>query len=294
MDQLVNNPYAQFEDKADVAIPTATLQIYEQIAQELKERESTDVFRASAANLCVRRRWYQRTGQKGSALTPRKIVNFLLGDLTERVLLHFIKTGCVGDGKLYRKVNLGDTLGSISFQSRDLEIYKQKDLSFKIGDQTITGHADGFGLRHDGKVELIEIKSAADYGFNNFKLKGPEDYLKQSHALMMMDESRRLKIRHVRFFFLRKSTGHLWDRVYEYDEKIAKEVRDEYVRSGEEKIPEDPYGFEPERFRGKETGRKTVGWKCQYCSYLSVCKGEYTLEWKTDQFGHMKPNYIWR
>lgn len=294
-ENLIHNPFAQFEDKADVAIPTATLQIYEAISRELGEKDERNVNRASAANLCVKRRWYQRTGRKGSPLTPRKVVNFLLGDLSERTLLFFIKKGCVGAGKLYSRVHFGSVLGTISFQSRSLEIYQQKTLSSRIGDLEITGHADGFGKRNsDGQWELIEIKSAADYGFDSFKKNGPDSYLKQSHALMMMDQCVQKSVRHVRFFYLRKSTGHVWDRVYEFDEKIALQVRKEFIEASQETMPEDPYGFTEETYRGKPTGRKTVPWMCQYCPYLKECKGEYTLEWKNDQFGQMKPTYIWR
>lgn len=292
MEELQSNPFAKWEDKADDLVPSATLQIYNEIEISLKGEENGNVLRASAASLCVRRRWYQRNGYVGSPLTPRKIVNFLLGDLSERTLVHFIKKGCVGHGKIYSEVKFGDPLGKIQFQGRDIEIYKQHTMSFELQGNTITGHADGFGKRNiDGQWELIEIKSAADYGFQSFQKDGPGDYLKQAHALMLTKECRELDIKTVRFFYLRKSTGHLWDRAFHYDELIAEDVRRSFLLSAGDMIPVAPYDYVEAKIRGKPTGRTTVPWQCQYCGFLKECKGEYELEWKSDQFGNMKPSY---
>lgn len=292
MDDLVENPFAKWEDKGDPTVPTATLQIYEGISELLKERNSNDINRASSSSMCVRRRWYQRTGVQGSPLTPRKMVNFLLGDLSERTLLYFIKRGCVGSDKLYSDVSFGDCLGSIKFQDKELEIYKQQTMSFMCGGIKVTGHADGFGKRNsDGQWELIEIKSAADYGFKNFQEEGPGDYLKQSHCLMLMDECQKLNVKSVRFFYLKKQTGHIWDRLHYFDDTMAENVRSEFLISNREEIPNAPYDYVQEKFRGKPTGKWTVPWQCQYCPYLKECKGEFTLDWKSDQFGHMKPLY---
>lgn len=294
MEQMILNPYAQWEDKADNLIPTATLQIYDEIGEYLKGEENGNIFRASAASMCVRRRWYQKNGYKGLPLTPRKIVNFLLGDLSERTLLHFIKRGCVGSGRLYSEVIFGETLGSIQFQKRDIEIYKQRTLSFKLGELTITGHADGFGKRNvDGKWELIEIKSAADYGFKEFQEKGAGDYLKQSHALMLTEEARALDIKSVRFFYLKKQTGHVWDRKFDFNPEIAETVKSEFIMTDNQVPPPAPYDFIPETFRGKPTGRKTIPWQCGYCSMRDHCKPGARIEWKKDQFGTMKPIYLY-
>lgn len=292
--ELRNNPFWEWEDKADKEIPTGTLQIYEGISEYLKEKESKDVNRASAASLCVRRRWYQKNGFKGGHLTPRKVVNFLLGDLSERALLFFIKKSCVGPGKLYSEVRFGDVLGSIRFQEREIEIYQQKTLTFQIEELTITGHADGFGKRNsDDKWELIEIKSAADYGFKEFQENGPGNYLNQSHALMLTDQCRKVGVKTVRFFYLRKSTGHVWDRVFEYDETIARQVLKDYVLVNKTEMPKAPYDYIKETYRGKETGKWTIGWQCQYCNYLRLCKPNPKIEWKKDKFGQLRPSFTY-
>jgi len=291
---LLKNPFAQFDEQSTPMIPTGTLQIYQGIHDYLEERNSTNVARASSANMCIKRRWFQRRGEKSDPLTPRKLVNFMLGDLSERTLLYFIKRGCVGPGKLYSDVDFGESLGSITFQEKQIELYKQKTMSFKIGDLTITGHADGFGRRNvDGKWELIECKSAADYGFREFQGNGPGDYLKQSHALMMMDEAEQRNIKSVRFFYLRKSTGHLWDRLHEWSDELGEDVMRDYIRANKDDEPEAPYDFVEERSRGKPTGRWTVPWQCGYCGFRNKCKPGGKLEWKPDQFGNNKPAFIY-
>lgn len=284
------NPWALLEEKGDGAIPTATLQIYQFIEKYLEREKDSNVNRCSAATMCVKRRWYQHHGYEATPLTPRKIVNFLLGDLTERVLLYFIKEGLVGAGKIYSQVDFGEVLGTIQFQGRDIEIYSQKDLTFKLPDGTpITGHADGFGVRgSDNRNELIEIKSAASYGFDEFKKNGPGDYLKQAHALMMTEYAQELGVTAVRFYYLSKETGHLYDRVYDYQPSIAKLVRKEFLIAKGTEEPNAPYGFKDEMFRGKPTGKTTVDWRCGYCSYLTHCKPGFTKEFKSG-----KPKFYW-
>lgn len=288
---LVENPYAALEDKADSTIPTATLEIYKTIGKLLVRDQDTNVNRASAANMCVRRRWYQHHGYIPDPLTPRKIVNFLLGDLSERVLLYFIKEALVGPGKLYSEVDFGETLGSISFQGRELELYKQNTMELRLRDGTIiTGHADGYGRRSsDGQWELIEIKSAADYGFQSFQDDGPGDYLNQAHVLMMMRD-----VHIVRFFYLRKSTGHIYDRVFDFENERWPEVARSYVWAQAADPPETPYEPVNEVVKKVVTGRLKLQWQCQYCGFMRECKKNYDIqiEWKSDQFGHKKPNYI--
>lgn len=294
---LKPNPFARFEDKIDPEVPTATLAIYQHIEEALKRPGESSVDRCSAANYCIRRRWYQRNGVVGTPLTPRKTINFTLGDLSEAVLLHFIANGLVGPDKLYSKVMFGRRSGSVRVQNRLLPVYAQKTLSFKIrGGPTITGHADGFGKRNsDGEWELIECKSAADYGFDDFKENGPGDYIKQVHALMLTKEARKMGVKRVRFFYLRKGTGHIWDRSFEFDEAIAREVVEEFklVASSTE-APERPFQIIEETYRKKPTGRSKLPWQCGYCPFTQTCWADHQIdiEFKAEGFGMLKPNYI--
>ena len=297
---METNKWAKFEDKADFTIPSGTNQVYNYIGEELMSRDSTDVMRCSAATMCLKRRQLQRMGTKGTPLTPRKLVNFMLGDLTEKVLNHFIKKSCVGEGKMYSEVVFGDPKWSFPLQGEDVWIYDQPTWHNKINeDISITGHPDGVGKRNsDGKWELIEIKSAANWGFNSYKKDGPGDYLKQAHALMMCDEAMALGIGNVRFWYLRKETGHIWDSSHDYDMALANLVLEEYIKtSGNTPIPA-PHHIVPEiKGRGKvkiPTGRKTAKFPCTYCPYLEECHGKFELDWGKDQFGNGKPIYLFK
>jgi hypothetical protein len=291
---LIENPWAKYEDKADNNVPTATYQIYSFIGDYLTREQSTHVDRASSAGMCVKRRWFQRRGIVGTPMTPRKEINFLLGDLAEKAMLFFISKACVGPGKLYSEIDLGEPAGTTFFQGKEIINYKQKDLSFQLDGLPITAHADGFGKRNsDNEWELIECKSASNYGFDDFKKIGPKDYLKQSHALMMTDEARKMSVKSVRFFFLRKETGHLWDRFYEWDVEIAKSVVKDYRIARRDEEPARPFNEVEETFRKKPTGRKVLPFPCAgYCSYTGKCFPGSKIEWKEDQFKNMKPIFI--
>jgi len=285
----VHNPYSSTDDRADRSIPTASLQIYDHINSTLARADSTHINRASSASMCVKRRWYQGRGIKGEATNPRKIMNFALGDLTERVLLSFIKDGLVGEGKLYKKVDLGKRLGSLIVQGREIDIHEQEELKVEEdGLPLITAHADGFGLRNaDNKWELIEIKSAADYGFKEFQKVGAKDYLKQAMTVLSTTKARTLEAKEVRFFFLRKSTGHIWDKFEPFDAALWSSVRTEFLTASSETEPSAPYAAYEVK------GRKLLSFPCAgYCPYTKVCQGNYDIEWKVDQWGHYRPTYV--
>ena len=291
---LVTNPFAPLEDRADPKVPTATLQIYDFIHNHLKNDGNTTINRASSASLCWKRRWFQRKNTPGEPLTPRKQVNFLLGNLSECVMLYFIKHACVGEGKLYSQVDFGKVIGSIQFQGKMFDLYEQETLETKVGNINVSGHADGFGKRNsDGKWELIECKSAANYGFQDFQTTGPKDYLKQSAVLMKSDKAQSLQIKEVRFFYLRKESGHLWDRVFPFDERLWVDVQDDYAAAMHPADIPGPYFPINETVRGKPTGRLKLPFPCRgYCPYTVHCHGETEIDWRPDQWGHSKPVFL--
>lgn len=288
VEAMVDNPFARLEDKADPTVPTATLEIYKTIGQVLERKEVGTANRCSSATMCSKRNWYQNQGLKGEELTPRKIVNFLLGDLSERTLLYFIKTALVGPGKLYSEIDLGDVVGTFQFQGKFLELYEQKTFSFKIGAIEITGHFDGFGKRNsDGQWEMIECKSSTNFGFKKFKDEGPKDYLRQSHAGMMTKECRARNVKSVRYFYLRKETGHLWDSLHQYDDEIAHEVVTNFIIANSPVEPKAPHELIEEK------GKLVANFPCTYCPYLKMCKGEHEVEWKKNyQNGTLKPLHV--
>ncbi len=292
METLVKNTHWAVDDSADPEIPTATLQIYDFIADYLKRPKDTHVNRASSASMCPKRRWFQRNGVEGTPLTPRKMVNFLLGDLSEKTLNYFIKQGCVGPGKIYSEVDFGVVIGTFTFQGKQIEIYQQQDLTADMGGIEVTAHVDGWGKRNsDGKWELIEIKSASDFGFEKFKTQGPESYLNQSTVNLSTNKAKELGATEVRYFYLRKATGNLYDRVFTFDPELFKQVCLDYKISNQKELPETPYLPVPEKFRGKETGRMVLRWECEYCPFPTNCH-KFKVEWKAGQFGAKKPVYV--
>ncbi len=292
---MPTNPFAKNEDAADLDINPITLAIYSHINETLMNRDTTNVLRGSSATMCVKRRWYQGKGYIGKPLTPRKILNFMQGDIAEKTLAYHFLKACVGEGKLYKYAYFGDQKGTTIIQGREIPVYGQIESSFKLTNgQEVLCHFDGIATRHDMTNELIEFKTSSDYGFKKFQEIGPEDYLKQAHAYMMTDKCRHYDIKKVTFIYLRKSTGHIADRTYNYDPKMAFLVVDDFKTSIQEKEPKAPYGFVDSYYRRKKTGKKKLDWRCQYCAYLERCKGKHQIEWKKDQWGNMKPNYVFK
>lgn len=295
----VVNPWAKWDEAGDTNVPPATLAIYNYIAGYLLEKDYRDVCRCSAATMCPKRRQFQRMGATGKPMTPRKEVNFLLGDLAERTLMFFIKNALVGPGKLYSEIDLGDVLGSIEFNRKKLDIYKQKELKANFDGLAVSGHADGFGKRNsDGEWELIEDKSSANWGFAEFKEEGAGDYLRQSHALMMTDLARERNVKSVRFFYLRKETGHVWDHLHYWDQMIADQVVADFKRVMDDTPIPVPFPLVDEmEGRGAKrarTGRTVAKFPCDYCPFIQQCHGSHIVEFKSDQHGNQRPVYIFR
>lgn len=274
MDQLVPDPFERFGMSDNPLVPKATLEIYQYIDELLgRKAKDTNINRASAASSCYLKRWYQRNGFEGETLTPRVIVNFTLGDLTEHVMKYFISKGCVGPGKLYSEVDFGREVGRFTIQNgKEIIIYDQEDLTAHIGDIEVSAHIDGLGKRNsDGKWELIEVKSASEYGFENFIKDGPGEYLKQATVCMQTSKLKELEVTEVRYFYLKKNIGTIYDRLFDFDLDLALTVATEYKMSNQKEKPIRPYDPKPEAFRGKPTGRSILQYPCTYCGYRASC-----------------------
>jgi hypothetical protein len=318
MDSMKKNPFAEKDESADFNVTSGALQVYEYIEQKLNDRGlQTFVDRGSAATLCARRRWYQRKGTQGTALTPRKIINFLQGDISERVQIHFIEEACVGPGKLYSEVYFGKVKATVNLNGKMIKFHEQLTFSYDIDGTRIYCHPDGLGKRNsDGKWELIENKSAGNFGYQEFVHLGPGDYLKQVHSVMLCDElsdrpvkvsawEKTLqflrikapnkqfgKVRDVRFFYMKKDTGHLFDRAYKFNPEIARQVIAEYRSVRLEVPPPDLFPLKEEMYLKKPTGYFIAQFPCSYCPFLKDCKGEFKKEWEKDRHGNQKPVFI--
>lgn len=290
---LEKNPFASIDDQIDGAVPTATLQIYQGIDEKLGRKEvDTHVNRASSATLCHKRRWYQRRGLPGEKLTPRKLINFLLGDLSEIAHRHYVHEFLVGPGKMYSEVDFGTPTGTFEANGKTITIYKQADLVANIGGIQVTAHVDGWGKRNsDGQWELIEFKSSSNFGFDEFRKIGTSDYLKQAMVNLQTNRALELGAREVRFYYLRKETGHLWDRLYSFDQDLANDVAEEFRLANAEAEPPAPYFPKLETERKKPTGRKVLDFPCTYCPYKHHCHAGITVEFK-EAFGKSYPVYV--
>lgn len=287
---LESNSLADASDLTDHAVPTATLQIYQFIQEYLARSPDTHINRASSAPTCYKKRWYQRNGYVGTQMGARARVNFLLGDLTEYSLKYFVLKGCVGPGRLYSEIKYGNKIGSFTVQGgKEIEMHEQEDLTAQIGPYTFTAHVDGWGKRNlDGKWELIEFKSSSNSGFRNFVgQKGAGDYLKQSTVNLLTTKAKELGADGVRYFYIRKETGHTWDKYYPFDPALAKVVEQEANLANQEVEPEAPYSPIIEIKYKKATGRAVLPWQCSYCPYTTRCHPSANLEFKSG-----KPVYV--
>lgn len=295
---LLKNPFLDRDAQAEYFLSPGALQIYQFIDRALVDREDdSNVLRASAAPQCVRRRWLQARGIKGARMAPRSIVNFILGDVYEHTIKHLIKSSCVGTGKLYSEVSFGEHTGTFTIQRREFDIHQQIEVTTKIGPLTITGHLDGIGKRNsDGRWEFIEAKSSSDYGFEKFKKSGPNEYLKQAHATMMSDLAYELGVTETRYFYGRKQSGHLHDRLISFDESIAEITRQEYSDSMAPAPPAPPHTLTVEMKSGLPTGRLiALSFPCGFCPYINTPHCHHGLEKKhrNDNGGNRRPIYVY-
>jgi len=224
----------------------------------------------------------------GDPMVPRAIMNFTLGDLTELTVLSFIKAGLVGPDKFFKAVDFGEKCGEFMIQNRMIESYSQKTLTTKINDEiSIPGHADGFGQLQNGEWILLEVKSAASFGFQNFEKNGPGDYLFQAHCLMMSEECQALNIKKIAYIYLRKDTGNISSQIHDFDYDIAHKVRESFIISNQKELPPRDYDPVEEVVRKKPTGKWKLPWQCGYCEFNKKCyetKKEFA-----NSFGTKKP-----
>lgn len=275
--ELVPNSTASLSDFEDRAVPTASLQIYQYVQSFLERIEEEglpkDQNRASAAPACPTKRWYRMQGFKEETMSPRTIINFAMGDIAEVVMAHFVAHGLVGPGKLYSEVDFGTPANTFRIQKKEFTQYHQPDLLALVGDIPVTAHADGWGKRNsDGQWEYIEFKSSSNYGFSKFK-EGEDGYIKQAHVLMKTNKAIALGVTQTRFFFLRKETGHIWDRVVKFDENIWNEVVQEYAAAAGPTMPPAPFELSRDKL-----GRLVAKYPCSRCGFLEQCKGKYKIE----------------
>ena len=96
-------------------------------------------------------------------------------------------------------------------------------------------------------------------------------------------------MRKVRFFGMRKETGHLWDRLHDFVPFIADEVLKNFQDVFGVAAPRKPFVLKKHK-----DGTYRAPWQCQYCAYTETCQGNFEVQYKKDQFGNQKPTYIFK
>jgi len=282
------------DDKVDGTVPTCSQLIYDYV-KETREGYDTNIYRASSASQCSRRLWYQKRGTQGARdIAPRTALNFLQGDIGELTIKSFIKAALVG--KFYSEVDFGILKQNLMVNKREIEIYEQQTVETQGDGFDILGHVDGWGKRlSDGAWELIEVKTASNWGYKEFVEGSPGEYLYQANVLLYSNKGKELNATGVRFYYLRKETGHIYDKFYPKDESKKNEALQKFLQAGRDAPPPRSYLLEEETVRRNPTGRFTCcSYPCGYCPYLQHCHGEFEVEMKANQFGQYTPKYIFK
>lgn len=259
-------------------------QILQWAKRNLDRDEVGTANRASSAPSCILKRWYKNQGVVGEPMQPRALLVFAFGDLVEHMLKYLIAKACVGRGKLYSEVDFGKKVGSFTVGGREFDIFEQEKLVYKIGSVRVSAHPDGWGKRNsDGRWEVIEIKSASDYGYDLF-VGGADEYINQPAAIMLSPRAKKLKVAGVRFFFARKETSHIHDRFVPRSKAIERQVIAEYRAAAARKKPKRPYDPVPEMTgrspNKRPTGREKLQYPCSYCEYKGRCFANLKMEFQ--------------
>ena len=105
---------------------------------------------------------------------------------------------------------------------------------------------------------------------------------------MLSNKYTRMGVRHVRFFGMRKETGHLWDSLHEFDQKLADGLARDVRMIFSDAMPPRAFPLK----KNKAGKWVTSAWQCSYCDFVEECHGKYEVTYKKDQFGSHKPTFI--
>jgi len=178
----------------------------------------------------------------------------------------------------------------------------------------IPGHLDGL-VQEPGKEMMLvnqEIKSINTLGFDRLDREGPDyGYVCQAHGYM-----KALGLKRTRILYMNKNTSHLDEWVIEYSEELMQDIEQrfaEVIRATADNLPLREYAAEDEMefVRGNKnliggvtlhedgteydskglrivkrnrqgywraTGRKELGFPCNYCPLKKACWGDTLTE----------------
>lgn len=208
------------------------------------------IYPSQMGKKCARQLSYKYHGvEYESDMAPRTKVKFFLGDLSE--------LGALALGKL-----AGLDLG-----------LSQSKLDIEVNGFETHGYIDG--LLYDGdEPYVVEAKSKGKYGFQEFEKNGFKDnpaYMTQINLYM-----RNLDIDKGIFLVINTDSGHLSERVVNYNEKyidIAKDNVDTVLKSTPDNLPERWVDLNSFKFMPRKGCFEIDKWQCSYCNYIDKCWG---------------------
>ena len=178
-----------------------------------------------------------------------------------------------------------------------LDIQEHQKIEFNLAGQEFRGYADAVVTINKEKY-IIEIKSLTQYGFEEFEetgFKDREDYMTQLNLYLKYAE-----INKGIFLVACRNTGHIAEKYITTDDKYLDIAQNcvKCVLQGKENLPERMYS--PDEKLAKIAGEKTIGlineknkpmvskfifkkvsslgWRCSYCNWVSVCFPDYKME----------------
>ena len=244
--------------------------------QFMEVRESKGGLRGSNPGPCARKMAYTYLGYAPTRdFEARTYVTFATGDLIELFVIGLLK------------------LAGVELRGTCLDEGGQLEGLFDAGNGVLVPcHPDGIVLPQIGvtdKEMLLEVKSAADYGFKYEWSRGTySDNYKLQHQVYLDTFGVDAGI----FFIINKNTGHFAEVLTERDPDYLVWARKNYAMAA----AADPDSLPPRFIDNENTGRKrdkkgnltaNLAWLCSYCDFSRHCWPGVQVE-----FEKGKPVYV--
>ena len=237
------------------------------VMRQLTEREASKQWDRPSGWKCPLAKLYTKLEpQSAEPITLQQTMTFLMGDIYEAVAVLMAKAA---------GVDLRHTG------------HNQLTLETAMG----TGHPDGIVWDDmPVPVELLEVKSMADYGFRLFQ-KGEwgDDggYVSQASAYTLAAfEQGLIPSPRYRVLAVNKLTLEIDDKVFDADvAQLGVRTLQRMQVSRAEKLEDIPRPFEPKYSYKDGATEQELPWQCAYCDYKKACWGRDGFTIKREKRG---------